>query len=129
MNDAGSPVEERIIRTAGEPHKIILEADRKTLKADGKDLAFITATIVDEKGNVCPHADNELVASIKGNISFKTIANGDPTNLQLFHEPHMKAFSGKLVVTVQVSELKGKGELTVSGKGMSAAKIDFVIVD
>ena len=129
LDSSGNPVKEQVIKTAGKAHKIILEADRRILKADGKDLAFITATIVDANGNICPHADNELLANVKGNLTFKTIANGDPTNLQLFHEPHMKVFSGKLVITVQSSELKGKGELTVSAKGLASAKIDFKIAD
>lgn len=129
LDDAGKRVEEREIRTAGKPHKIVLEVDRNTLEADGKDLAFVTAKIIDAKGNLCPNADNELMAAVKGNVTFKTIANGDPTNLQLFHEPHMKAFSGQLVVTVQASELKGDGELTITAKGLVPAKISFKTIN
>ena len=40
------------IKTAGKPAKIELTADRKIIKADGKDLSFITARILDKDGNL-----------------------------------------------------------------------------
>ena len=44
-NEKGEPCEERIIKTAGNPDKIYLKADRDTLLANGKDLSFITVEI------------------------------------------------------------------------------------
>src|SRR5207302_1933839 len=46
------------IKTAGTPAKIQLTADRKTIKADGEDLSFITVKILDKDGNPVPRADN-----------------------------------------------------------------------
>lgn len=33
---------------------------RRELTADGRDLSYITAKIVDKDGNLCPDAENEL---------------------------------------------------------------------
>ena len=46
--------------TAGTPAKIELVADRSTIHADGDDLSFVTARVVDKDGHVCPNADNEI---------------------------------------------------------------------
>src|SRR5437764_9394131 len=50
----GKVVLMREIHTAGAPAKIELIADRKQIKAGGKDLSFITVRILDKNGNVVP---------------------------------------------------------------------------
>jgi len=49
------------------------------------------------------------------------VANGDATSLELFHLPKMKAFKGKLVITVQSTEKAGQLNLSVSSKGLKTA--------
>jgi beta-galactosidase len=117
-DDNGKPVAEKAVVTAGKPHHIKLEADRQTLTANGEDLGFVTATVVDKNGNPCPNASNKLTFEVKGAGSFRAVCNGDATSLELFHLPEMKAFNGKLVVLVQSSEQAGNIELTVSGEGL-----------
>ncbi|MDB5209693.1 MAG: glycoside hydrolase, partial [Sediminibacterium sp.] len=56
----GKTVLTKEIKTAGEPAGIILQADRNSIHADGKDLSFITATIVDKNGVKVPNANNLL---------------------------------------------------------------------
>ncbi|WP_255562520.1 beta-galactosidase GalB [Pedobacter sp. D749] len=117
----GKPVAEQTVKTAGKPHHILLESDRKTLMANGKDLAYITASVVDANGTLCPDAENSLSFKVTGNGTYKVVANGDATSLELFHLPKMKAFKGKLVVTVQSTEQAGKLNLSVSSKGLKTA--------
>lgn len=122
-DDNGKAVAEKVMVTAGKPYRIQLDADVKTIKADGEDLSYITATIVDKNGNPCHTATNSLQFDVKGNGTFKAVCNGDATSLEMFHLPQMKAFSGKLVVTVQSTLQPGKMDLTVSGKGLKSGKI------
>ena len=121
----GKPIAEKEVHTAGEPHHLELEADRGVIAADGKDLSFVTVTIVDKDGNVCPNADNQLNFQVSGSGTFKTVCNGDPTSLEMFHLPTMKAFSGKLVVSVQSVKKAGDIELEVSGAGLETAKLSL----
>lgn len=117
-NENGKAVLEKKVFTAGRPHHIQLVADRQTIKANGEDLAFVTATIVDKNGHPCPNAANPLKFEVNGVGSFRAACNGDATSLELFHEPKMKAFSGKVVVLVQSSMQAGSIELAVSGEGL-----------
>ncbi len=48
----GSQVLEKSIQTAGAPAKILLAADRVRIKADGRDLSFVTVEIADKNGVV-----------------------------------------------------------------------------
>lgn len=54
FDDKGNAVDEAVVRTAGKPHHIELRTDCSSLAADGKDLAYVTASVVDKDGNLCP---------------------------------------------------------------------------
>ena len=119
----GNAVAERIMRTAGKPYRIVLEADRSTIKADGRDLSFITVKVVDKDGNLCPNADNLIKYSVKGEGFYRAGANGNPVSLELFHEPQMKLFSGMMTAIVQSTTKSGEITLTATAKGLKSAKI------
>ncbi|MBO7265584.1 MAG: DUF4982 domain-containing protein [Alistipes sp.] len=122
-NEAGEAVAEQEIRTAGAPHHIELSVDRATIKADGRDLAFVTVSVVDKDGNLCPMADNQITYTVKGAGRYRAGANGDPTSLELFHEPRMRVFSGMMTAIVESSESAGTITLTAKAKGLKSATI------
>ena len=111
------------VTTAAEPYQIKLEADRSNLKANGKDLAFVTVSVVDREGRTCPTATNQLKFKVKGEGTYRAACNGDATSLEMFHLPTMQLFSGKLVVLVQSTKDEGKINLTVSGTGLKKAEL------
>ncbi len=122
----GKPAAEQTIVTAGRPYQLRLEADRPQLIADGNDLSYITVTVLDQAGNVCPDAAEQLQFSVTGNGAYRAACNGDATSLELFHLPTMKTFSGKLVVVVQAGNKPGNIELKVTGKRLKTAKIQLL---
>ncbi len=122
-DEFGKKVTEKMVVTAGKPHHIKLETDRDTITANGEDLSFITATIVDIDGNHCPTASNRLYFKVKGNGTYRAACNGDATSLEAFHKPTMATFTGKLVVLIQSSTKAGDIDLTVSGDGLKNEKI------
>ena len=119
----GNPADTAYVRTAGKPHHIELTTCCEALAADGKDLAYVTASVVDKDGNLCPLESRMLTFEATGAGSFKAAANGDPTCLLPFHEPRMTTFSGKLTVIVQSSENAGNLTLTVRAKGLKPASM------
>jgi len=125
FNDEGNPVAEKEIHTAGAPHHLKLEADRDKILADGRDLSYITVSVVDKDENLCPNADNQLNFEINGAGKYKVVCNGDATSLEMFHLPTMKAFNGKLVVTVQSLEEAGNITLKVTGDNLETGTIEL----
>lgn len=123
----GKKVEEKTVRTAGKPHHLEVVADRMTLSADGKDLAYITVRVVDKDGNLCP-ADDRLVSfTVKGAGSFRAAANGDATCLDLFHLPRMHAFSGQLTAIVQSGAESGNLVFEAKAKGVKVGKLTLEV--
>ena len=123
LDKNGKPVAEKSVVTAGKPHKLVLDPDRTVIKADGKDLSFVTVSVVDEKGNPCPNVSEQLNFKVTGSGTFRAVCNGDATSLEQFHLPTMKLFSGKLVVLVQSNTTAGKINLSVSGKGFKTEQL------
>ena len=121
--DGDRPVASESVFTAAEPHHIVLESPTAALQADGKDIAYVTATVVDREGHPCPHDGRLLHFAVKGAGSFRAAANGDPTCLDLFHEPAMHAFGGKLSILVQSGTEPGRLVLEVSAPGLRKGRI------
>ena len=124
-DSTGKEAGRETIRTAGEPHALELVPAREGLTADGKDLLYVTVRIVDKNGNLCPLDTRKVSFKVDGAGTFRAVANGDPTCLELFHEPEMSAFSGQLTVIVQSSEKPGTITLTASADGIKDAVLEI----
>ncbi len=123
MDDAGKPVEERTVRTAGKAHHIVLSANRKEIVADGNDLVYVTVNVADKDGNIVPDDNRMVKFKVSGAAEFLATANGDPTCLLRFDRPEMKLFSGAATAILRAASTPGKAELTVSAPGVRPATI------
>ena len=112
-DENGNKAGQQIVRTAGKPKRLLLEPERKTIKADGNDLAYVTVSLVDKNGTLCPNAANRLEFSVTGAGTYKAACNGDATSLEPFTEPQMSLFHGQLVVVCQAGKKPGVMTLTV----------------
>ena len=117
----GQVVAEQEIRTAGVPAKVRLTPDRCTLRADGKDLSFVTVEIVDKEGNLCPDAENDVSFAVEGPGFIAGVDNGSPISLERFKANHRKAFYGKCLVVIQNNGKFGGIKLTATSEGLEKA--------
>ncbi|MBP8903133.1 MAG: DUF4982 domain-containing protein [Paludibacteraceae bacterium] len=125
-DENGKAVAEKEMKTAGKPHRIVLEADRSNIKADGRDISFVNVKIVDKEGNFCPAEEREISFRVVGAGTFKAAANGNPASLESFQIPKMKLFSGQLTALVQSTEKGGTITLEATAKGVKSGKITLV---
>ncbi|RWY47237.1 beta-galactosidase GalB [Mucilaginibacter gilvus] len=119
----GKVVLTKVINTAGAPAKIELTADRSNIKADGKDLSFITVRILDKAGNVVPNADNLVKFKIAGPASIASVDNGDPVSHDPFKADYRKAFHGLALAIVQGKETAGSVTFTATSEGLAPATV------
>ena len=112
-DEQNSVVGEQVVKTAGKPSHLLLEPDRTVLSADGYDMSFVTVSMVDDEGNLCPDAADELLFDVDGCGVFQAVCNGDATSLEQFTRPQMRLFHGKLVVLVRSTKQAGTMTLKV----------------
>ncbi|WP_428327342.1 beta-galactosidase GalB [Mucilaginibacter sp.] len=123
----GKVVLTREIHTAGAPAKIELTADRKNIKADGKDLSFITVKILDKDGNVVPNADNLVNFKLNGEAFIAGVDNGDPVSHDSFKVSYRKAFNGLALAIVQAKEKAGAVTFTATSAGLKPAALTLQV--
>ncbi len=116
----GKVVAEQEIHTAGNPASIRLTPDRNYLLADGKDLSFVTVEVLDEDGNLCPNADNDITFTVEGAGFNAGVDNGSPTSMERFKDNHRKAFYGKCLLVVQNDGNVGDITITAAADGLAA---------
>jgi beta-galactosidase len=112
----GRQIGEAVMRTAGKPTALRLTADRKDLVASGEDLCYILVEALDEKGTLCPLADDLIRFRIDGPAEIAAVGNGNPLSLEPFQADHRKLFYGKAMLILRTQEGQG-GTVRVSATG------------
>ena len=109
--EAGS--ESVTLSTAGEPARLRLTADRKTIVADGQDLAYVTLEVVDSKGRVCPDAAIPCEAVVKGQGQLMAFASADMKDREPSTSPRVTTWKGRALLVVRSSKNKGKVQVSI----------------
>lgn len=126
-DEKGTKIGEAVRRTTGDPAAIKVDVDcpdnnGQKLKANGNDMAFLTVSLVDKDGLVCPTASDDITFNVSGDGKFQACCNGDATSLEVFTNPQMKLFNGQLVAVVRSGKKAGKITVTVNDKTHNFSK-------
>lgn len=110
------------VSTAGDAAGLQLSADRTAIQADVLDLPFITATVVDESGDVVPFADSAIIFNVEGPAEIVATDNGDPADFTPFPSSERKAYSGLALAIVRST---GPGAITIraGGEGLVTGEV------
>jgi beta-galactosidase len=117
------PSGEDVVATCGRPAAIRLEADRDTVSAAWGGLAYVTAAVVDEAGDIVPYADDELLFAVAGAGALLAAGTNDPVSEESYTGPSRHAFEGTALAAVRSTGAAGDIILTVSAEGLTAAQI------
>lgn len=119
--DNGKIVATDIVRTASKPAKIVLKPDRSKLNTGDRDLSFVTVSVTDADGNVCPLAEDEIHFDISGVGTIAGVGDGDSTNHESFQGHEHKVFNGLGLVVLQAGNKDGEIKLTAHAEGLESA--------
>lgn len=121
---------EDVVKTTGMPYAISLDADRKSMLADGYDLIYVTVDVKDKDGLLVPKSNNLIEFKVVGAAEIVGTDNGDQTSHASFQNKYIKAFNGKcLVILRSVKGKTGRVVLKAQSKGLKNAIIALDIVD
>nr|WP_240160003.1 Ig-like domain-containing protein [Paenibacillus aceris] len=116
------------VTTAGEPAAIRLTADKQVITADGTDLSFITADIVDSAGRIVPTADNLIQFSLSGSGKLAGVDNGNAASVERYKDNKRKAFSGKALAILQSDKQAGEIVLNATAAGLTGNSVRVITV-
>jgi beta-galactosidase len=120
---------EDMIRTTEEPSGIRLDVDHAVLKADGKDLLFVTVRITDRNGLTVPDAKNRIKFTVEGPGTIVATDNGDASDLASFASSEREAFSGLCLVIIKSKPgHPGTIRLKAESSGLKTGAISFEVL-
>ncbi|SEP33000.1 beta-galactosidase GalB [Mucilaginibacter sp. OK283] len=109
--------------TAGEPYRIQLKADRSHIKADGKDLSYVTVTILDKNHVPVPDAGQLIKFKVGGQGILKAVDNGSQTDLDPFVSNQHRVFNGLGLAIIQSNNKSGKISITAAAEGLQPGQL------
>lgn len=114
------------VQTTGEARKIRLEADRNSLDAGSRELAFVTVRLTDEEGRTVPTACCPLKFEVEGAGELVATDNGDPISFTPFQSTEREAFNGLALAIVRARKgAAGEIRVRVSGEGLEPAVLQL----
>jgi beta-galactosidase len=121
----GKRIMTQTIETTKPAYKTVLKADRRALKADGRDVAVITVEVQDQKDRLVPDACPVLSFRLEGAGRILGAGNGDPMYLGEDHPKEndcrafsIPAFNGLAQVLIQSSETPSPLVLSCESEGL-----------
>ena len=118
----GREVARRSISTAGAPAAIRLTPDRREITADGRDLSYVLAEVVDERGNLCPDATDRITFAVDGAGRNVGVDNGLQTDVEPMKSDNRRVSHGKAMLIVQNDGRPGTISVTATAPGLKTAE-------
>ena len=130
---AGNVISETVgrsfVTTTGDEAKLDANVDRTEIKANGKDLAYVTIDVTDADGNIVPDAKNNVTINVEGDGVLVGMDNGKQSDHQSFQDDNRDAFSGSLIAIVQSTKEAGEFTVTATAAGLKSDSVKVKTVD
>jgi beta-galactosidase len=116
-----------VMKTTGPAAKLLMQADRARVRADGHDLSFVTVTVADTNGLLVPRSHNLVHFSIDGPGEIVAVDNGDATSFESFQAKERKAYNGLCLVIIRTKAGRG-GAIRLKAQADGLAGSQVVVV-
>lgn len=104
----GKLVAEQQLKTAGKANKIVVTADKSSLKNSWDDVVYVTATITDENGIALSNADEKIDFEIEGAGVIAAVDNGDLASVEPYQAKSRRTYEGRCIALIKASANEGR---------------------
>ncbi len=111
------------LSTAGEPARLRLSPDRRTISADGQDLSYIVVEVVDREGRVCPDAAISCQAHVSGQGQLLAAASASMTDREPSTSPVVTTWHGRAILVVRATQKTGRAVVSLKANGLPTSSI------
>ena len=116
------------VETAGEAQQLRLSADRTQLRANRRDMVFITVDVTDVEHRLVPDRSGDTVHfEIKGPYRLLGVENGDILDMSPQKVNWRKTFMGKALLMLQTTDQVGTIEVKARAAGLESAVMKFTV--
>ena len=111
------------LRTAGRSDHLILTTETPTLGPDWNDVAYATATLVDDNGTVVPDTTTVIHFDTSGPGKIIAVDNGNLLDHDPFQTSERKLYEGHAIAILRATASSGAITLTATAEGVTPATI------
>jgi beta-galactosidase len=119
----GQVVATQELRTAGNPFRIVLAVDRNRLGSGWDEVAYTTATVVDENGVTVPNGDALISFVTIGPGKVIAVDSGDNSSHELFQASARHAFQGRCFAVIRALGKAGRITIVGSAPGLASGSV------
>ena len=121
----GQAVSRWHLRTAGPAARVRVTIDRTNLSANGRDLAYVMAQLVDEQGVpvYAQAGDLDIAFRVSGAGRLAGAGSGDPQRPASFQSGRIRTFHGRATGVVQAGTMAGPVIVEVTAAGLPVERL------
>ena len=105
--------------------RIALKAETKMMKADGADLCYIRAELLDKNGNLITNNDIEINFDVTGAAKIAGVANGDIFSNEIWAGHSKMTYQGSCQVILRSSFENGIATIKASAKNIKTVELQI----
>lgn len=112
-----------VLKTADDNVELYVVCEGENLKADGEDLAFVTAKLVDKNGIENLYVEKEVTVSVTGAGTLQGFGNADPRSIGSYDDTTWKTYNGYVMAVVRAGSEAGAIKVKFEAEGCKAQEI------
>lgn len=127
LDDSGTVLAQKELRTHGIPAKIEVLASTNALKADRNDLAFLDIRLLDQDGNLTVADDRLFEISIEGPGQLAATGNANPLGMADVNQEALHTYQGQAQAIIRPYTEHGTVTVTVKSENLPAAILNLEV--
>lgn len=111
------------LQTAGVPVQLAVEADRRIIRADRSELAFVSLQLLDQNGVLNPNTDCDIRVQVEGAGSLAGFGNANPQAMPSYDDSLWPTYQGRAMAAVRSNGEAGDIQVSFTAEGCPNAEI------
>jgi len=112
-------------RSAENPVKVKLVAEKSTLANTWDDVVFVSATLVDKNGERNPNMDQKVTFRVSGPGTILAVDNGSATSHEKYKASERTTYLGRAVAIIQATADSGTITVSASVEGLEGSSVSI----
>ena len=113
LDEKGNVVSEHSLATAGTETVLTARPEKKVLRANGRDLCYLSVEFTDREGNLKPYMEQRIEIAVKGAAALAGFGSALCKTDEGFHRNYHNAYRGSALAVIRAGRVPGRAEVTV----------------
>jgi beta-galactosidase len=115
------------LKTAGDPVKIILKADKSKITKNWDDVSYVTAQVVDANGIVCTNTDKLISFTVTGSGTIVAVDNGDTNSHEAYQASERHTWNGQCIAIIKAKSASDKIIVTANSPDLKSGLVEIMV--